>query len=319
MIIKEKSFKIKKIKETNENWLLYPKGEAQPLIVPKAKICAKLPPVWKFPWQCHTLNLKSVADYVIYAEMDGAVLRNIAEDNYPEHVKQRIAQIRQCEEAFKQEKREHIGSLKVLLEEYLPQVPEIKELEDNISELPVCWRMYLKMLLPMQYQNADSRQRLTLMYVLITIANRIYKRYVNTDEMFDINCAVVDFTLRHWTVFDLTDVLVEEIENKPKHQNSKAFDAYFEVRAELRRVLPQAPQRLEVYLVQTVCGLLETYAEDLALLNGKRSYTLLGESVSGDSAAYQWLRQEMKLPKISSLIVEKQFTDEDVANFNLSC
>ena len=315
MILKKQSFKIKKIEETGEDWLLYPKGAQEPLTIPKNRVYGKLPPVWKFPWNCHILNIKTVANYTAYAEMDGRVLFDTPEEQYPERVKKEIARIRKIEEDYAQMQKEYEDSLKTQLAEYLPQVPEVKEPEDTFAELPICWHMYLKMRLPMQYQGDDSLRRLILMYWLITISNRLYKRHVNTEAFFDVSWAEIDFKVRNWTIFDLTDITVTEIENNPKHRNSQAFAIYFEVRDELRRVLPQAPLRLEIYLIQTVCRLLESYAADISLLNRRRPYSLSGKPISSEGEAYRWLNKEMKLPKFSSLIIEKQFTDEDVADF----
>ncbi|MBR6355886.1 MAG: hypothetical protein IKR92_03420 [Alphaproteobacteria bacterium] len=319
MILKEQSFKIKKIKETSKDWLLYPEGSNKPFKLPKEQVYGNLPPVWKFPWLSHTLNIKTAANFVAYAEMDGLVLFNIPEEQYPERVKKEVARIRKIDEDYAQMQKEYQDSLKTQLAEYLPQVPEVKELEDSFAGLPVCWRMYLKMRLPMLYQNDDSRQRLTLMYRLITIANRLYKRHVDTEATFGITWAEVDFKVRNLTIFDLTDILVTTIEANPEYRDSRAFAIYFEVRDELRRVLPQAPLRLEICLVQTICRLLEDYATDMSLLDRRRSYTVFGETMTSDGEAYGRLKNEMKLPKFSSLIIEKEFTDKDIADFNLSC
>lgn len=313
MILKEGSFKIKKIEETDENWLLYPKDSKNPIKIPKNRVYGKLPPVWKFPWRYHCLSIRTVFGFVAYAEMDGLILFDVPEEQYPENVKKEVARVRKIEETYAQLQKEYHDLLKKDLAKYLSSVPKVKELEDSISELPVCWRLYLKMLLPMQYQTSDSLQRLTLVYWLVTIANRLYKRHVNTDALLDISWASLDFRVRNWLTYDLNDLLVSEIENSPDHRNSKAFAFYYETRDELRRVLPSAPLRLEIYLVQTICRMLEVYADDMALLDRRRP-THLGEPSSEDSEAYYWLRKEMEFPKFSSLIVEKQFTDEEIAN-----
>lgn len=316
MILKEESFKIKKIEETEENWLLYPKGKKEPIELSKERVYGKMPPVWKFPWNCHKLNIKTVANYITYAEMDGCTLFNTPEEMYPEHIKKEIAKRQKIEEDYARYAKEYEDSLKSQLTEYLPIVPEIKELEDSISEFPVCWQQYLKMLLPMQYRDADSRQRLYLMYWLVSIANRLYKRHIDTESFIDVCWAQLDFMFHNWTVYDLTDVFVDKIEQNPDHRNNKAFAFYFETRAELRRVLPQAPQRLEIELIKILCRLLENYSKDLALLQRWRPYTLFGQTTTTDKESYRFLRKEMKLPKFTSLIIEKQFTDEEIDDFH---
>lgn len=316
MILKEQSFQIKKVKQTEKDWLLYAKGFDKPFELPKERVYGNLPPVWKFPWQYHTLNVRIVADFAVYAEMDGLVLFNLPESQYPEKAKKEIARLREEEQKIACAQQKYADSLKTQLTEYLPQVPEIKELEDSISEFPVCWQQYLKMLLPMQYRDADSRQRLYLMYWLVSIANRLYKRHIDTESFIDVDWAQLNFMFHNWTVYDLTDVFVDEIEQNPDHRNNEAFAFYFETRAELRRVLPQAPQRLEIELIKILCRLLENYAEDLALLQRRRPYTLFGQTTTTDKESYRFLRKEMKLPKFTSLIIKKQFTDEEIDDFH---
>lgn len=316
MILKKQSFQIKKVKQTEKNWLLYAKGFDKPFELPKESVYGDLPPVWKFPWQYHTLNIRTIADFAVYAEMDGLVLFNLPESQYPEQAKKEIARLRKIEEDYAQLEKEYADSLKTQLTEYLPQVPTTNELEDSISEFPVCWQQYLKMLLPMQYRDADSRQRLYLMYWLVSIANRLYKRHIDTESFIDVGWAILDFMVHNQAVYDLTDVLVDEIENNLDHRNSEAFAFYFEARVELRRVLPQAPQRLEIELIKILCRLLESYAEDLALLQRRRPYTLFGQTMATDKESYRFLRKEMKLPKFTSLIIEKQFTDEEINDFH---
>lgn len=315
MIFKEQSFPIKKIKETEKDWLLFVKGDDKPLILPKERVYGNLPPVWKFPWQCHTLNVKTIASYAVYAEMDGLVLFNLPEKDYPEQIKKEAARLRKIEQEYARAQQEYADSLKAQLAEYLPQVPPVKELEDNIFELPICWQLYLKMLLPMQYRAAESQQRLYLMYWLVSIVNRLYKRHVDTESILDVGWASINFMVHNWTADDLNDVLVDEIENNPEHRDSEAFAFYFEARAELRRVLPQAPQRLEIELIKILCRLLKDYAEDLALLQRRRPYTLFGQTTTTDKESYRWLRQEMKLPKFKSLIIEKEFSDQEIEQF----
>lgn len=317
MIVEEKSVSIQKIRKGKNRWLLYPKGEDKPLQLDADKVYGKLPPVWKFPWQSHDLKLKIVAKhFVAYAEMDGVVLFDVPEDEYPEQTKAEIRRIQSQEKQLAAAQEEYEEALKQQLIGYLPQVPEVKELEDVIAELPVCWRLYLVMLLPLQYQNDDVRRRLELLYHLILIANRIYKRHVDTQSRLDVALGSLRF-MAHNSVFpNLSEEMAEMLETKEEYFASKAFTLYREVRAELLRVLPSMPKRLEVYLNHVVCQLLELYAEDLATLDRCRCRHLLGTPTATDKDAYSSLRREMKLPKFKSLLVEKQFTAEEIEDFD---
>ncbi|MBR1825137.1 MAG: hypothetical protein IJ770_00935 [Alphaproteobacteria bacterium] len=319
MIIEEQNFRIKKITETDKDWLLYPKDSDKPIKLPKAYVYGNLPPVRKFFWQTHTLQIKKYADiidFIAYAEMDGLILFDIPEEDYPQDVKQKIAHICKIEQEFAQMQQEYTDSLKTQLTEYLSRIPNVKELEDEIGKLPVCWRAYLKMLLPMQYRSTDSLQRLTLMYWLITIANRIYKRHIDTESSISVVFSLLRFAVNESFVQWLSDTMVEEMENNPKFADSDGFLFFQEVRNELNRILPPMPKRLEVYLTQVICRLLSAYSDDFSELELYRNRSFSGTPLSSDSQAYGYLRQQMKLLKFSSLIVEKQFTDEEIAKFS---
>lgn len=315
--IEEKTFRIKKIRKNGGYWELYPKESKRPLRIKVDMVYGNLPPVWKFPWQCHMLKLKSLVDrYIIHAEMDGRVLFDIPEDKYSDEMKKELARIKKIEAEYAVFEKEYRDSVKTQLAEYLPKVQAVADIEDEIGKLSVCWLRYLKMFLFMQYGNKEEQQRLFLLYWLVIIANRLYKRHVDVESSLSVVFAVGDLKVKNFATDELSEELVKQIEEKPEFRNDRAFALYFEIKQELNRVLPPAPKRLEVYLVQVIGQLLEAYAYDAAELHCKRPRDFWGDTTNTDNEAYRYMVCEMKLPQFSSLIVEKKFTVDEIERFN---
>lgn len=318
MIVEEKDFLIKKIKKENGYWLLYPKGEKEPIKLEERIVYGNLPPVWKFPWSAHTLKLKKVVEkFICYAEMDGLVLFDIAEKDYPEEIKKEVARVRELDEKIAASHAAYIQSLKQEIAEYLPLVPVVENYEDNIDTMPICWQWYMRMLLPMLYQDDEARRRLYLMYWLITIANRLYKRHVDTESRIDIAFGQLKFMALEFAAENIYAYVLPELEDEPKFANSPAFKLYREIRAELQRVLPPMPKQLEAYLNQVVAKLSDVYAADYATLESRRPRHLSTNPASTDKSAYRYLHSKMELLKFSSLVIEKQFTDAEIEDFDL--
>ena len=316
-IIKAKNFRIKKVKKVDGYWELYPKGFDEPLRIKAENVYGKLPPVWKFPWQCHELKLKElVGKFIIYIEMDGCILFNLSEDQYSDEMKKEVERVQKIEAAYVTVKEEYRASVSTQLAEYLSQVPAVTDIEDEISKLPVCWSRYLKMFLHMQYGSTEEQQRLFLLYWLVTIANRLYKRHVDVESSMDVAFASVEFKLKNFATEEIFDITAQLIEENPKFQNSMVYALYFEIKQELNRILPKAPQRLKVYLIQIIAQLLENYADDAAELHCKRLRDFWGDTVNTDNEAYRYLIEKMKLPQFSSLIVENQYSQEQIERFN---
>ncbi|MBR3677043.1 MAG: hypothetical protein IKN71_07930 [Alphaproteobacteria bacterium] len=318
MIIEEKSFLIKKIKKADGYWLLFPKGKKEPIKLEEHIVYGNLPPTWKFPWESHKLTLKIVlGKFICYAEMDGLVLFDFDESEYPEDIKKEKARIWLLERQIAAEKEKYIKSIKQQIVEYLPLVPVVENYEDNIETLPICWQWYMRMLVPMLYQDDEARRRLYLTYWLITIANRLYKRHVDIESRIDITFGQIKFATLKSATEDIYTVIPKEIENNPKFSNSTVFKLYREVKVEMERILPSMPDTLETYLNYTVTCLLEAFSADYATLESERPRHLSTNPATSDRSAYRYLHSKMKLLKFSSLIIEKQFTDEEIEDFDL--
>ncbi len=318
-MILEKKFRIRKITRNANVWNLFSKECDEPLCLEAAMIHGKFPPRKKWPWQCHDLTLKTVADkFPVYAEMDGQVLFDIPEDQYSDDIKKEIWRIEKIESDYAEFQKQYTDSINAQLRDFLPKVPQVADLEDEINKLPICWRAYFKPRLLMQYESDDARQRLSLMYHLVKIADRLYRRHTDVDAPLSVAFRSIEFSVCDHLSKTLTDsAVVEMMENDPSFRENKSFILFKETTYELKRVLPPAEQPLDLYLAQVVHRLLSDYASDYAGLVCRRPRDLWGDTINTDNEAYRYLRKEMKLPKMSSLIIERTFSDEEITQFDL--
>lgn len=155
-----------------------------------------------------------------------------------------------------------------------------------------------------------------MLYWLIDIANRLYKRHVDLESSLSIAFASVEFSIKANVSAELSEAMVQELENTPEFKDEEAFATYFEAKQELQRVLPPAEKRLEIYLNKVVNQLLGAYADDAAKLHCKRQRDIWGGTIDTDHEAYRYLIEKMKLPQFSSLIVENQYSKEQIERFN---
>lgn len=308
MEIYKKTFRVKKIAEDEQNWIISVIDSDRVFRLSKKNVYGKIPPVWKFPWQHHSLTIGELFDFVTYAEMDGVILFDIPEEQYPERIKRRVAAVKRFEIESTAAQQAYQEDLRRQIAEYLPQVPQVHELEDSLDKWPICWRAYFLLLLPMQYQGTDSQQRLYLVYWMASIAQRLYKRHVDSSQMLSTNFAAAGFSISSLAVCALTESWVIKMENS---HDDESFLSYFEVRDEFRRVLPPVSPRLELYLVKEIYRLLAAYAEDCALLSRERPQGW-GAPLTSDGSAYCSLCKRMKLPKVRSLIIENSISDKEL-------
>lgn len=318
MILEEKSFRIKKITKEGEFWKLFPKGSKTPILLSVDSVYGNLPPCRKLPWQCHNLTIKTISGkYTVYAEMDGLVLFNIPKDKYSDDIKREIRRIEKIEADYAEFQKQYTDTINAQLSDFLPKVPKVADLEDEINKLSVCWRAYFRPRLSLQYESDDVQQRLFLMYHLVKIADRLYRRHTDVDAPLSVAFRSIEFSICDQLSETFTnDIVVELMENDPSFRNNKSFILFNEIRCELKRVLPPAEHPLDLYLVQVVHRLLSDYSVDYADLVCRRPRDIWGETINTDNDSYRFLCQEMKLPYLSSLIIENKFTKEDIKHLD---
>ena len=167
MILEEKSYRIRKITKDDGCLCLYPKGSKKALKIGANLVDKDFSPKKKWPWQTYELKVKVVANKcIVFAELDGKVLFDIPEDKYPEDIKKEIRRVEKIESDYAEFQKEYTDSINAQLHDFLPKVPKVADLEDEINKLPVCWRAYFKPRLLLQYDSDDAQQRLFLMYHL---------------------------------------------------------------------------------------------------------------------------------------------------------
>ena len=308
-IIKEQDYLVKKVKKVGDNWLLYAKGKAQPICLSVADVYGKLPPVWKWPWQSHKLHLKVVLDeFICFAEMDGVVLFDTPEDKYPSDIKQRMEESlkKEAENDMKQEN--YRQSLIAMLQEYLPKVPAVENIEAEIEKLPVCWRRFMMMFSANLEQKNwfgsqyASRQALQLMYHLVELADRVYKRRVDDESARDVVFSCIIFSTPNWLMGDS----VFGLKIEPKQAEQDACDLYKEIRTEMEKVLPKTGTKLGAYLSVLTRRFLQAYANDFAEFMCVRKYNFYGEPISDENEDYDAVAANMELPKLVDIFSLRQ-------------
>lgn len=312
MIVKEQSFQIRKIEKADGVWILYPKlKDVEPIKLNADVVQGKLPPTWKWPWQSYKLNITRYDDFIAYAQMDGIVLFDIPETDFPDRIKQELSRARSIDAAYNQFQQDYQASVKKQLAEYLPSIEKVANMEDAITKLPVCWRMFLKMRL--SYFNTEkSTQGLYLLYRLTDIAKRIYQRHVDDEAPLSVMFAYHEFSLRLLEDAGYDEICIDAIEQDADYIKHDSYVLYREVKKALTESLPTAPKRLQYYLNFLVRKMLTDYAEDYATLVCKRPRDLFGDTINTDQEAYRYLAADMKLPKFSSFILNENFDKSQI-------
>jgi hypothetical protein len=314
MILEEKSYRIRKIKAGDDCWELYPKKSKEAIKLNAGLVGNMFRLNRKWPWQTYNLKIKvAVKKCIVYAELDGEVLFDIPEEKYPENVKKEIRRIEKIEAEYAAMQQKFTDEVKNQLHDLLPRVPIVADLEDEINKLPVCWRAYLKLRLFMQYEGPEAQQRLFLTYHLVKLADRLYRRHTDANEPLDIVFRSVDFTIYDHAVSSFYEFLLDGTV-KPE-RGEKIFEIYLETEQEIERIFPNLPKELKIYLNQLIHHMLNAYSEDYASLHCYRERDFWGDNVNTDSQAYRHLCKEMKLPLLTSLIIEKSFTADDIKSF----
>lgn len=317
MIMQDKSFQIKKIVKADGFWKLYPKLKGvDPILLDVNKVYGELPVRWKWPWQSYKLSIKCYDDFIFYAEMDGRILFSISEDDFPEEIKKELSRMRAIERTSKELMQKYDETIKQQLAEFLPKVEPIACIEDKIPQLSICWRLFFKMRLSSVYQE-DKEQEIFLLYRLADIVQRIYQRHVDDDAPLSVVFAYHDVALKSLPDTGYDGVCIEIMEKDSEYDKQDAYSLYREVKRDLLRIFPGIPRPLEYYLNFLVRDMLVRYADDYATLVCKRPRDLFGDTINTDNEAYGYLATEMKLPKFSSFIFNRAYTDEEIKKAGL--
>lgn len=324
-IIKRKqTFLIKKIKKVDRKWLCYPKDEEEPIELNADFVYGKMPPVWKFPWQCHKLTISKIATFIKKAEMDGCILFDIAEKDFPPEVKKAIDLWRKKQEEYQLQQNMYNQSIKDSIADYLALIEDVENVEAEILKLPVCWRLYLKILWLKQYEHPELKRRVFLLFKLAQLANKLYLRHVNVSNRLDVMSKEMSFSSL-WRLefygYDkfLFDFRAEQPKVKDEEDRLEIFLLFNEVNSVWAEFLPPVDdEKLMLYLNYAVREMLVAYSHDMSVLEYRRPRNLSGLPLSSDASAYSELVKKMTLPCFSSFIIEKPLLEAEIRRFAMN-
>lgn len=317
MFIIEKSYVIKKIKSVADGWKLYPQDKKEKeIFISKQYYAGKMP--FKFPWQTFKLDIVYVwgskdeeIGFITSAVLDGNKLFEVPKEDYPEDVKKRI----DIGEELNRKKQEHIDTVnKVVISElalYLPLVLVDEanlNLENRISKLNVDLRFYLKLHYFKGEKTPEYRQRVKLMIMLCSIAERMYKRHVNMDDCINVGLSAIGF--------DLFSIGYTE-DDMFFTKESPAMQTYFEVDELLTEMLPPIENmRLRKYLNYVARDILRVFAQDYSLIyKGKLDPFEFFHEEYSDEKVFRLNIEKMQMPKFKSFILPKVFSDDEISTF----
>ena len=91
IFMEKKSCLVKKIKQTDNGWNLYPVDEEEkPIFISRENYSGDMPPFFKWPWQQVRLKITQIQDFQVSASIDDIMLFEIPEKDYPEEIKKRL-------------------------------------------------------------------------------------------------------------------------------------------------------------------------------------------------------------------------------------
>lgn len=324
IFMKTTEYLVRRIKKQGDGWNLYPNGEAEaPIFISCQQYAGKMPPKFKFFWQKRKLVLKKYNDFIISAELDGVLLFEVEKEAYPEELCQKIAQEEQWYQAYLEECKLHDEQIKKDLAACLPKLSYSRTLEDDISNLRVPLRAYLKLHLFKGTPSPDSQERLTLMFILCQMAERLYKRHVReTDKKYslDLSCtfAAMRFSpLFHdgvWPDYHFDMKRMEEAVGSEK--SHKVYETYYEAQQLIGAQLSVCSDDLKSYLNFVVRQLLHLYAEDWEELQSHMARDGWNRTrLCSDEEDYLRRYDKMKLLHYTNFILPEEIPQDKIDDF----
>ena len=314
--MEKKSCLVKKIKQTDNGWNLYPVDkDEKPIFISRDNYSGNMPPFFKWPWQKVRLEVIQIDDFQVSASIDGIKLFEIQEKDFPEEIKKRLSYGEQLQKDYEEKQNKANEAILKALNEYLQTWPQNPHLESQISELKICFRPYLQLHLFKGPNAPEYVQKVNLMAKLCEMAQRIYYRHFDDKELLAPLCASFRYSCM---LFPTYDISIEEIEQvvEDKSEMDITLEEYYEADRLLTEVLPPIEDELlKRYLNYTVRDVLRYYAKDLNELSSHYLTDAWDKRICTDEREYQRQFERMKLLKYHSLILPEQFSDQTIKNF----
>ena len=320
IFMEQKSCLVKKIKQTDNGWNLYPVDEEEkPIFISRDNYSGNMPPFFKWPWQQVRLKITQIQDFQVSASIDDIMLFEIQEKNYPEEIKKRLSYGEKLQKDCEDKQKQTDSAILEALTTYLQTWPRNPHLESQISELKICFRPYLQLHLFKGPSAADYVQRVNLMKKLCEIAQRIYYRHCDDKELLGAASGYLKYGIHLFNdVFPSYNLRVEEIEQavNDKSKTDVTLADYYEVDRLLTEDLPSIEDELlKRYLNYTVRDVLRYYARDLHKLSANYLTDAWDKRICLDEQEYQRQFKSMELLKYHSLILPEQFSDQNIQDF----
>lgn len=320
IFIKQKTFLIDKIEKVDDGWNIRVKEkDVKPIHVSNHYYTGKMPPKFCFPWHKRKLHVLMVDDFVISAKIDDISLFTIDFNDYPEKIRERLLQGEEIVKKVNHQMAEEDNVVRQSLAKYISNFPVDKKLESKISQLHVCWRVYLKLHLLKDVRTKDKRRAICLMYKLIKIAELVYFRHVNVRKSEKENSMEVTFAP---FILDVKTNLwvnhhcpIESILNYIG-TDTEIYGFLFEIDRLIDDQLPPVENSfLKNYLNFVVRKVLNLFAQDYATLQRFYATDAWYKRIKSDEEDYKDNYQQMSLLKYGSFILPRVFSDEEIQSF----
>lgn len=254
-------------------------------------------------------------DFQVAAVLNGVTLFEIKEEDYPPEIKQKLK---------KEKRKQEDEEIKAALVEYLQKMPvkKVALLEDDLSNLKVCLRVFLQLHCFRGQGDKHHLARLNLMLKLAEMVQRIYYRRV--DEKSFLGTCEGCFWYSFFRVFNRIydyHTAINMLEKREKDssidEGVTAWDDYSEVDKLLDDWLdvPVENLKLRVYLNYVVMEMTYLFADDNNELLSHLSKDAWGKRWLTDEQEYKQKYHKMKMLKYSSFVLPEVLADEVIVNY----
>lgn len=141
----QRKFVINKIKKVDGGLNLYPVDEPSlPIFISNKYYSGKMPPFFQWPWEKIQVEILFWGNFISLLKMNGKLVFNVSEKDYPDELKKLLEQVQLEQERERKEKEAILAQIKVSLNKYLIDFPINQNLEDDIQQMHICLRAFLK-------------------------------------------------------------------------------------------------------------------------------------------------------------------------------
>ena len=302
----KKIINVKKIMKSGESWIIRGTDEKEYKIPLSDDNNGKLPPKFKFPWQKHILEIETLWDEILFAQMDGVKLFR---KHSPSPATQKLVNL--FDKAMAQETEERLlikEQITLRLNNFI-EVQEIpNDLEKQINSMPFLFRGWLKGLLYSQKQTCFDKKKLTLLFRLSRTANAILKRY-NGDTLDSwktlngLSMMLKDYLQQddvHYQLHMPEDVLKIHQDAEDKYQFPGRYGECKEAVWENGLFEKDDVQKhLLLFFTMFVRKIMRAYVDDMDTLRYSIRRDFYGRRIYSDEEEYKNAIDKLKLHKLT--------------------